>query len=273
MVMREEAKRARQKRVLRVVVRFYTNTAEPVSSSLISKELELSSATVRNIMFELEKLGLLWQPHISAGRIPTDRGYRIYVDSLMEEGGILESNKGYMDDTILCLRSNSIEDVILKASQLCSRITAQTGLALFPTLKIREYLIERLEDKIKDILTHLYDFEDKLHLDGTHYLIEQPEFKDAQKISSVLRILEDKRGLLEILGEDLKDEGVKVHIGSENSALGFDECTLITANYAIDENITGTLGVIGPMRMDYRNVIPTVSRIAESISRIFEEMP
>lgn len=267
--MREELKIERQRKVLDKIVRHYTSTAEPVSSHLISKEMRLSSATIRNVMFELEEMGLIWQPHISAGRIPTDRGYRIYVDSLMELKSYSEFDA---DDTMSHLRSNSIEDIVLKSLQLCSKITSQACLALFPTLKIKERIIERLEDRIKDLLTFLYDFEDRLYLDGTHYLAEQPEFKDIEKISSVLKILEDKKVLIEMLEEDLKKRGVKVHIGGENKALGFDECTLITATYNVNEEISGTLGIIGPVRMRYERIIPTVGSIAESISSLFSEI-
>lgn len=267
--MREEFKKDRQRKVLEMIIRYHITTAEPIGSYLISKEIGLSSATIRNIMFELEELGLIWQPHTSAGRMPTDKGYRAYVDSLMELKEFLEFGKGYPEDAISYLRSSSIEDVILKGLQFCSRVTSQTCIA---TLKIEKHLIERFEDKIKDILTSLYDFEGRLYLDGTHYLVEQPEFKDIEKISSVLKILEDKKGLLEILEEDVKNKGIKVHIGSENKALGFDQCTLITANYDLEDDISGSLGIIGPMRMEYQKVIPTVGRVAELISELFSEM-
>ena len=88
---RDSLKTGRQKMVLEMVVRYYTGTAMPVSSGIIAKEMGLSSATIRNIMFDLEELGLIYQPHTSAGRIPTDRGYRLYVDSLLEGGDFVNS--------------------------------------------------------------------------------------------------------------------------------------------------------------------------------------
>ena len=270
--MREELKAERQKKVLEIIVRFYTTTAEPVGSNMVSKEIGLSSATIRHIMFELEEMGLIWQPHISAGRIPTDKGYRTYVDSLMELGEFLESGREDIDYAISSLRSNSIEDVILKGLQLCSKITSQACVALFPTLKIKERLIETLKKEARDILTSLYDFEDRIYLDGTHFLAEQPEFKDAEKISSVLKILEDKRWLLDILEEDLKESGIKVHIGGENKVSEFDNCTLITVSYDVEDNIRGSLGIIGPMRMQYVKIIPIVNRVAESITKQFNQM-
>jgi heat-inducible transcriptional repressor len=270
--MRGSTKIDRQRRVLELIVKYHIGTTEPIGSRLIANNMGLSSATIRNIMYELEEQGFIRQPHASAGRIPTDRGYRVYVDSLLELKDLLDLDEGDADEMIYHLRANSIEDVLLKGLQLCSKVTSQACLALLPALKIRERLIERLEERLKGMLTSLYDFEDRLYLDGTHYLVEQPEFKDIGKISAVLKILEDKRGLLEILEENITSDGIKIYIGSENRTLGFDECTIITANYNLENDITGTLGIIGPMRMEYRKVIPAVNCIAGSISRLFNEM-
>ncbi|MEE8359529.1 MAG: hypothetical protein V3S04_01220 [Candidatus Omnitrophota bacterium] len=266
------AKIDRQKRVLELIVRYHINTAEPIGSQVIARDMELSSATIRNIMYELEEHGLIWQPHASAGRIPTDKGYRVYVDSLMETKDLLNSVRDDLCETVDRLKADSLEDVLLKGLHLCSESTSQACMAFFPTLKIKARLIEKLEESLRTMLTSLYDFEDRLYLDGTHYLIEQPEFKDVDKIKSVLRILEDKKGLLEILEENVTSGGIKVCIGSENRSLEFDQCTIITANYSLEGGITGTLGVIGPMRMEYESIIPKISGIAESISRLFGEM-
>lgn len=268
--MREELKRNRQKKVLDMIVKYYTSTAEPVGSHIIAKEMDLSSATIRNIMFELERANLIRQPHISAGRIPTDKGYRVYVDNLM--GGEFTESDVALDDALTSLKCSSIEDVILKGLQLCSRLTSQACIAFFPSLKLKERIVEKLQDNFKNILTSFYDFQDRIYLDGAHYLAEQPEFKDIEKIGSVLRILEEKKSLRGIMEEDLKISGINVHIGSENTTLGFDECTLITASYNVENDIFGSLGIIGPIRMEYDRVIPTVSHIAESISSLFGEM-
>ncbi|NQT06453.1 MAG: hypothetical protein HQ575_02830 [Candidatus Omnitrophica bacterium] len=251
--MRFEAKKDRQKRVLDMIVRYHTSTTEPVGSGMISKEMGLSSATIRNIMSELEELDLIRQPHTSAGRIPTDKGYRFFVNSLMETSDFSERLNYDTDEQISLLRSSSLEDVISKALHLCSMLTAQAGVAFFPSIEINE---ER----------------SRFYFDGAHYLAEHPEFRDISKICSVLRILEERDNLLEILMEDVKDSGIKLHIGSENKITDFKECTIITANYSIDEDVAGTLGVIGPMRMEYEKVIPTLSSITDSISRLLEEM-
>jgi len=268
----ENTKIDRQKRVFELIVRYHINTAEPVGSQLIARNMELSSATIRNIMYELEEQGLIWQPHASAGRIPTAKGYRVYVDFLMEAKDLLNSVREDQYETVNQLKADSIEDVLLKGLHLCSESTSQACMVLFPTLKIKARLLERLEERLKTMLTSLYDFEDRLYLDGAHYLIEQPEFKDIDKIRAILKILGDKKGLLDILEENATSGGIKVYIGSENRSLDFDECTIITANYSLEGGITGTLGIIGPMRMEYERVIPKISGIAESISRLFNEI-
>jgi len=194
------------------------------------------------------------------------------VDSLLEEKAFLGSNQETMDEAISLSDSRSIEDIIVKCLQLCSKATSQTCMALFPTLKLREHLREGLAGDTRSIVSSLYDFEDRLYFDGAHYLATYPEFRDAETICSVLKALEDRRALLDILEEDSKAIGIKVHIGSENKLSGFDRCTLITANYSLEDNINGSLGIIGPMRMEYERVIPVVSSIAETISEFLDEV-
>ena len=265
-------KQDRQKNVLDMVIKYHIGTAEPVGSHSISDCMGLSSATIRNIMYDLEEMGLIRQPHTSAGRVPTSKGYRQYVDSLLEEKAFLESGPETLDEAISLSGSRSIEDIIVKCLQLCSKATSQTCIALFPTLKLREYLREGIAGDTRSTLSSLYDFEDRLYFDGAHYLATYPEFRDAETICNVLKALEDRRALLDILEEDSKDIGVKVHIGNENKVSGFNRCTLITANYSLDDNINGSLGIIGPMRMEYEKVIPVVNSIAETISEFLDEV-
>ena len=112
----------------------------------------------------------------------------------------------------------------------------------------------------------------RFYYDGAHYLTEHPEFKDITKISSVLKILEERTDLLDMLQQDLRDSGIKIHIGNENEALGLNGCTIITANYSVEDNFAGTLGIIGPMRMEYERIIPTVRTISDSVSILLEEI-
>jgi transcriptional regulator of heat shock response len=270
-IIRENDKTQRQRDVLRLIVKHHIATAEPIGSSSIARDMGLSSATIRNIMFELEETGLIFQPHASAGRLPTDMGFRSYVNGLIESD-LLETPKDPADETLYYLRSNSIEDVLLRGLELCSRMTSQTCVAVLPTLRIKERLVEKLEERLKDALASLYDFDDRLYMDGAHYLAEQPEFRDIDKISAVLKMLGDKKRLMEVLEKNAKEGSITIHIGSENGSPSMGQCTLITANYGVEDDITGTLGIIGPTRMEYRRVIPAVRSIATSISRLFEEM-
>jgi len=268
--MRIEEKKNREEKVLELLIKHHTRSAEPVGSRAIGDKMGLSSATIRNIMFDLEEEGLIWQPHTSAGRIPSAKGYRLYVDSLLGSGEFPIED---IDAGVLTYqKSDSIEDVILRGMHLCSEATSQASLAFFPSLKIGERLVERLEERLTGMFEHLYGAGDKVYLEGAHRLVEQPEFKDAEKISAILRILEDKKNLLEMLesGSDVSD--IRVYIGRENSAIGFAECTLIMADYIFEDDIHGSLGVIGPIRMEYDRVIPAVKRIAGSISRLLDEM-
>ncbi len=271
-VIRGDNKARRQRDVLHLIVSYHIATAEPVGSSVIAKDIGISSATVRNIMFQLEEAALIYQPHASAGRLPTDRGFRLYVDNLLEESQLLKAPGHPAGETVCYLKSDSIEDVLLKGLELCSRITSQACMAVLPALSIKERLLERAEQRLRDVLISLYDFDDRLYFDGAHYLAEQPEFRDAGKIGAVLKILEDRKHLIKVLADSAREGGITVHIGSENDAPYMEWCTLITATYGVEDDITGALGIIGPTRMEYRRIIPAVSTIAASISRLFEEM-
>jgi len=138
----------RRKKILQSVVEMYVETAAPVSSQAVTERLRsrLSAATVRNLMHELDELGLIWQPHTSAGRIPSAKGYRLYVDSLLGSGEFPIED---IDAGVLTYqKSDSIEDVILRGMHLCSEATSQASLAFFPSLKIGERLVERLEERL-----------------------------------------------------------------------------------------------------------------------------
>jgi transcriptional regulator of heat shock response len=236
----------RQQEVLSLIVRHYVETAEPVGSRFIARKLELSSATIRNVMADLEDLGLIVQPHTSAGRIPSDRGYRYYIDSLMHVRHInADSVKSLKDQYRQAVRS--LEDVLESASHLVSNMTNQVGVTLFSQ-------------------------HDKLYLDGASHIIEQPEFQDLKKLYALMRCLEQKRDLLDLLKLDFQTEGLTVHIGKENTSNSLSECSVVTKGYKVKGKVSGRLGVIGPKRMIYEKVIPTVECLADTLTNIFEEM-
>ncbi len=236
----------RQAEVLVIIVRNYVDTAEPVGSRFVARHLGVSSATIRNVMADLEEAGYITQPHTSAGRIPTDRGYRYYIDSLMRVRNINESvvrsvKEGYNQ------AMRSLEDVLERTSHLISHLTNYVGVAL-----LSKY--------------------DKLYLDGTSHIIEQPEFKDFRKLYTLLKSLEDKRNILNLLAGDFGDGQLTIHIGKENHYSYMNDCSIVTRGYRIKGKVSGRLGVIGPKRMIYERVIPTVEFLADTVTEIFERL-
>ena len=235
----------RREAVLEIVISHYIDTAEPVSSRYVAKKLKVSSATIRNVMADLEDLDLIAQPHTSAGRVPTDKGYRYYIDSLMRvrriSEHIINMIKEQYNQAMI-----SFEDVLEKTSHLISSLTRYVGVALFPQ-------------------------SEKVYLDGASYIVEQPEFKDFKKLYNLLRCLEEKANILNLLDSDLDDKLI-IHIGKENRSSYLSECSVVTRGYRVKGVPAGRLGVIGPKRMVYEKVIPTVEILADTVTRILGEL-
>jgi heat-inducible transcriptional repressor len=230
----------RSNKILKAIIEDFTFTGKPVSSQSLSTMFDLSPATIRNVMAELERTEHITQPHPSAGRIPTDKGYRLYVDSLMEDEPLEEEEK----EGIIQEYEQSIqhEDLIQKTSQLLSTFSHYVGISLM--LK-----------------------EEKIYLEGFSNLLEQPEFNDINLLKKLFKVYEDKDLLCEILTEHLGDEEISITIGHENSHQSFYECSIVTATYKIEDEPVGTIGVIGPTRMTYPHVIAVVKFIRDTIGR------
>lgn len=236
---------ARRNKVLEAIVNAHISSAMPVGSNKIARGLDLSSATIRNVMFELERDGYIKQPHTSAGRIPTDLGYRKYVDNLMPFGEARQDKatakvRQYLNE------KRFFEDVIEETSRALSRMTKYTGIALSPG--------------------------HKLYFDGTYHMLEQPEFREMEMARDFLMAIEEKEELLQILNEDLETMGVKIRIGRENIFENLRECTIITATYRFKNRVSGNLGVIGPIRMRYEEIVPMVNLFADMTTEILEEI-
>lgn len=233
----------RKKKVLDIILKTHIDMAEPVGSKYISNILGLSSATIRNIMSELEDDGYIIQPHVSAGRIPTERAYRHYVNSLIEawESNIEEIRRINRE---LLLKYNTYTDLIDHASYTVSRLTHYTAFVVYPM--------------------------DHIHMDGTSNIMEQPEFSDPKNLKKILKTLDNRERLLEVMNSYLSSGTLKIHIGRENSLDGFEECSVITACYKSRNRVVGGVGIIGPIRMKYRRVVPLVRHLADSISRVLE---
>ena len=230
----------RRNMILTASIDSYIDSAAPVSSELLAQEFDLSSATVRNILAELEEAGYLTHPYTSAGRIPTDKGYRYYVDFLMSEIQLVDNQKKriiqeYKD------KIESLEDVLEKTSEMISAITRYAG------------------------IVSLLEYEDRFFYKGLSYILQQPEFQDNEKIRMLINILEEKKRLIKIINEDFQ-ETTKVYIGSEIGCPEIDSCSLVISSYRRGKRQNGRLAVLGPRRMNYDHIIPALEFISQVLS-------
>ncbi|MBI3585588.1 MAG: heat-inducible transcription repressor HrcA [Ignavibacteriales bacterium] len=339
----KEGLNERERGILRHVVYNYIQTAFPVGSRYISKKFEthLSPATIRNVMADLEESGYLSHPHTSAGRVPTDIGYRYYIDFLMDVEELSQKDKleiqnqlGNSTDPETLLRETSkllgkiskqlsivssphissgilekLELIPISSSRVLVVISIRSGLVKtlmlevgteiprqwleqvsrmlnerlsgLTLLEIRDTFVERIRDLQDDrsgLIRLFIDsvdllFDDvkereKLHISGTQNIIEQPEFIDPKNFRSVIELIENDDIIVHLLEkhEEL-DKDFVITIGAENNEEKAKEYSIVTATYNT-EGVTGRVGVIGPMRMNYSKVIPLVDHVAKSIAKI-----
>ena len=231
----------RKDRVLGVTVNRYIKTFAPVSSAFLTNEYfsSLSSATIRGVLSELEKEGYLMHPHTSAGRVPTERGYRYYVDNLIQEIQLLEEEK--LRIRKLCdQKKQEIEVGLKKISKAIAYETNYTGIVSVDGL------------------------ESQLFFSGIQHVVEYLRYDDLQKIKNILFSLEEKERLYELISQKLKEK-VGVFIGEEIQGRRFDKCSLVISCYQIKKGMTGRIAVLGPIRMDYQKVISTINYIIKLV--------
>ncbi len=236
---------SRRRAVLASTISRYIHDAEPVSSEDIANEFELSSATIRNIFADLEQSGLLTHPYTSGGRVPTDKGYRYYVDFLISQMNLLENEKERIVKEYK-RELTRLEDALEETSEVISTITNSAGMVSF------------------------LDWQDKLFYKGISHVLEQPEFKDYEKVRILVKIVEDKGCLLKIINKDFSDK-VKVYIGKELDCPEMENCSLVVSNYRVKEKPSGKIAVLGPVRMEYEHVIPTLEYISDVLSDVLED--
>lgn len=238
---------SRKTKVLKAIISTHIDTALPVGSSLLSRRFQfnLSPATIRNTMADLERDGFIAQPHTSAGRVPTDKGYRYYIDSLLEIEEFDPDGQERIEPEYRFPQVRGYEDIFLEVSRILSQWTNYTALVHF----------------YRPRHSHLY-------LEGVSFILEQPEFQDARKVKLIFRAFDDKAELLKIMEDDLETEGVNVHIGRENRYEDLYDCSLVTSTYKMSNKFKGTLGIIGPKRMGYSRVISVVNYVANLVTRI-----
>ncbi|MFC4778552.1 heat-inducible transcriptional repressor HrcA [Paenibacillus sp. GCM10023252] len=328
----------RQRMILNAIVDDYIRSAEPVGSRSISKrgDVGFSPATIRNEMADLEELGYLEQPHTSAGRIPSIKGYRYYVDHLLKLGvddHDLNAVRSFMAD-----KMNQMEQVIQHAASVLSNLTNYTSILLGPEMfsnslkhfglvplgddsavaiivtntghvenrtislppgvkmedmeKVVEVLnkkligvplirlksklhsevgqeLERYVDHCEDIIDVLgralqNDNDHRVFLSGTTNMLTQPEFKDVDKVKTILDLLDETPTIMKMF--TALPSGIQVRIGTENAHEAIANCSLITATYSADGKSLGTIGILGPTRMDYGKVISLLDVISKDMA-------
>lgn len=332
--------------ILKAIIKNYMDTGEPVGSRTISKYVDnrWSSATIRNEMSDLEEMGYIIQPHTSAGRIPSDKGYRFYVDQITLE----KDNEAAEVQELMIQRIDRLESVLKKLAKLLANDTNYAAMISGPRYqenKLKFIQLSRVdEDKllivtvlegnlIKNTIVHVNDVPndeellnmnillnsnlngltiEEINLDvisrmkqqaGSHaevvdLVLEQvaeviradsedlqiytsgatnifkyPELSDNQKASELLQTLEHTELLKDLVdtGDGESGTGIQVYIGEESPVQAMRDCSVVTANYELGEGIRGTIGIIGPKRMDYEKVLKTLRTLMSQLETAFKK--
>ena len=237
---------ARRRAVLGVAINRYIKDAAPVSSEDIAREFDLSPATIRNIFVDLEKSGYLTHPHTSAGRVPTDKGYRQYVDFLSSQLELLDGEKKsivkHFEKEI-----SRLEDALEETSEVISAITHYTSIVSF------------------------LDWQERLFYRGMNFILEQPEFQDLHRIGLIIKMIEERQGLLDIINRDFKEK-VRVYIGEELGCAQMSNCSMVVTTYSVKNKPLGRLAILGPRRMEYQHIIPALEYVSDVLSRVLSKI-
>src|SRR3989440_651183 len=250
----------RKQQILKAVVSDYTVTGVPVGSQVLAAKyfIALSSATIRNELADLVGTGYLQQPHTSAGRVPTDRGYRYFVDFLMDPEAVSPTVRRTVKQAFEAA-PHSVEGILEKAAMVLAQVTENVSLVTAP---------ESSEARIKHIdLVSLESQSVVLH-DGVRNLLRHPEFVEVNRLEELLELLEQGAQLAGILQQVAFDKDVEIIIGRENTSSGLRECSLVLTTYKMDERVRGTIGVIGPTRMHYGQVVARVRLVSQATSEL-----
>ena len=240
---------SRRLEILRAIVDEYVATQEPVGSKSIADHhgLGISPATIRNEMAILEDEGLITQPHTSAGRIPTDRGYRVFVDKLATVKPLSTAERRAIETFLDS--SNDLEELLKRSAKLLADITKQVAVVTYPILG---------------------ESREKLAISGTAHLARSGEDLGFT-LSPILEALEEQVVLLRLLNE--VHPTVHVRIGSEQNEMNLQSTSLVTVGYGADSAQLGAIGVLGPTRMDYEGSMAAVDVVARYVGRFINEGP
>ena len=333
----------RSREILKTVIHAYINDAEPVGSRTVAKKagLGLSPATIRNAMADLEDIGLLFQPHSSAGRLPTETGLRYYVDFLLEKENLSWGDQVAIEKGLM-LRSAGLVATLKRAVQLlasfsghaavvsaprliCDRLIHLEFLRIRPGLilvisvsdtgmvqnrlvqidydireekleqisqylsnkldhmcleELRSVIIEELKEEKRTFEVLLEDFLDQMKvsteqgevfIEGRLNLLDKPEFSNVSRIRAILQTFEEKKALLTLLDRCLDLRGVQIYIGSEGLGNKVPGCGMVLASYAGSGSPLGSLGIVGPIRMNYARAVSLVEYTAQVLGEKFKE--
>ena len=257
----------RNNAVLSLIIKSYVDTAEPVGSRTISRnsDLNLSAASIRNVMADLEEQGFLRQPHTSAGRVPTDKGYRYWVDSLMEPEPLTEQEQGLIHAELA--RARTIEGLADRIGKVLSELTGNAVLTYLKSLKRVSFLNHLLEELVEaEKLADFLEEEPELFIDGASRVFEQPEFQDISRMRALLQAFDHKLALLQVLMRDPEEDVVHVRIGRENEEGVPGDVSLVTKDCYVHHMPIGGIAVVGPTRMRYPKVVSVVAYVADTVS-------
>ena len=337
----------RKKRILKAIIKTYMETGEPVGSRTISKytDLNISSATIRNEMSDLTDMGYIIQPHTSAGRIPSDKGYRLYVDELMQEKEeeitelrmlmidktdkmervlkqvvkVLAANTNYatmisvpqyrgsklkfiqlsrvselqlvvvvvcegnvVRNQIISLAEEMDDETILKINLLLN-----TNLNGLPIQDINLGMIARLKEQAgihSDVVAavldavastiHVDEDDMEIYTSGATNIFKYPELSDKSRATEFLSTFEEKEQLAHLVKEHMENNeetGLRVYIGDELPIQTMKDCSVVTAHYELGNGLHGTIGIIGPKRMDYENVVESLKTLKTELDHVFKK--
>lgn len=341
---------SRKRKILDAIIETYLKTGEPVGSRTISKytDLGLSSATIRNEMSDLEEMGYIIQPHTSAGRIPTDKGYRLYVDHLVNEKTqqvtamnslmiartdrleeilkqvvrLLAANTNYtamlsapnyrknkvkfiqlsrlnarqllnvvvidgniVKNHIIDLNEDITEEQVLKLNLLLNtRLNglslADINLGLISNIKEESgghsEIVNEVLDTIAEVIRAETDENMEIYTSGANNIFRYPELADSENASHLIQLLEQKDTLADFMQpagieeKDGNEDGVKVYIGDESPVASMKDCSVVTATYELGDGMQGTIGIIGPKRMDYEKVMENLKTVKATLGQVFD---
>lgn len=235
----------RKRKILNAIVKDYQKSAEPVGSRTITKAHihDLSPATIRNEMADLEEEGYIVQPHTSAGRIPTDMGYRFYVDRLMKIIGP-SLHEEEMIRSAYEATNNSMEEILHQTAKLLSH-----------TLDYAAIVVN-------------LDSHKRIYSSGSSNLLRQPEFQDIFRVQKILNMLEEEQELAEVIEDYIGHDEFTIKIGSENTHKAMKECSVVVSSVNLDGEVIGAIGLLGPTRMFYSKASTLIDYVAKELSKV-----